>query len=96
MRTLVEIGARLAAARQAAGLTVRELAGLSGLHRNTIVNLETGKGNLSLNSLLALASVLNLDLLVVPREVATSRATDDDLKKTELSEQLDGLMGKKT
>lgn len=96
MRTLVEIGARFAEARDAAGLTVRELAERSGLHRNTIVNLETGKGNLSLNSMLALASVLNLDLLLVPREVATARAADTDLKKTELSEQLDVLMGKKT
>jgi transcriptional regulator with XRE-family HTH domain len=55
------IGDRILQERRRQGLTLEILAGLSGIHQNTLSNAENGRG-ISLLSLLKIASVLNVKL----------------------------------
>ena len=96
MRTAAEIGERVVVARRAAGLSTKALAEKAGVHRNTIVALETGKGNTGLVPLLAILGVLGLEVMLVPREVAGFSAPDAPTADTELSKQIGALMGKKS
>lgn len=95
MTNLQDIGQRIRSARKARGLTAVELAERAGMHRNTLLALETGRGNIELVKLLALCSELELDLLVLPRQAAALRAADSQGAggQTELGERLQALMG---
>lgn len=93
MATLHDIGARIRTARKARGLTAIALAELAGMHRNTLLALETGKGNIELGKLLSLCGELGLELLLVPQEAAPMRAADGAGSQTELAQRLQRLMG---
>ena len=70
MITLFSIGQSIQKARKSAGYTVIELAFRSGLSRNTISNLEAGRGNVELNTIISICHALNLSLQFVPEEQA--------------------------
>ena len=53
--TLVELGARVRAWRARRGMTRKQLAQDSGLSERFLADVETGKGNVSINSLEAVA-----------------------------------------
>src|SRR6266545_4857406 len=55
-----EIGRRIAAARQAAGLTQRELAERMGWPRFSLINLELGRRGTTTNKLDAVAAALEV------------------------------------
>ncbi|KAF1048810.1 MAG: hypothetical protein GAK35_00076 [Herbaspirillum frisingense] len=97
MASLQDIGARIRTARKARGLTAIELAGLAGMHRNTLLALETGKGNIELGKLLSLCGELGLELLLVPAQAAGMRAAESAAQaggsQTELAQRLQALMG---
>ncbi|MFL9925934.1 helix-turn-helix domain-containing protein [Herbaspirillum lusitanum] len=98
MASILDIGQQIRRARKARGLSAIELAELAGIHRNTLLALETGKGNIELNRLLAICGELKIELLLVPQQVAQMRgaeaaATPAD-SSTELSQQLSRLMQK--
>ena len=61
--TLVELGARIRAWRARRGMTRKQLAGDSGLSERFLADVETGKGNVSINSLEAAARALNISLI---------------------------------
>ncbi len=61
--TLVELGARVRAWRARRGMTRKALAADSGLSERFLADVETGKGNVSINSLEAAARALNISLL---------------------------------
>lgn len=64
--TLAELGARVRAWRARRGMTRKQLAADSGLSERFLADVESGKGNVSINSLEATARALNiatLDLL---------------------------------
>src|SRR5215216_6696296 len=61
--TLSELGARVRAWRARRGMTRKQLAADSGLSERFLANVETGKGNVSINSLEAVAGALNITLL---------------------------------
>jgi XRE family transcriptional regulator, aerobic/anaerobic benzoate catabolism transcriptional regulator len=61
--TLVELGSRLRAWRARRGMTRKQLAADSGLSERFLADVETGKGNVSINSLEAVAGALNITLL---------------------------------
>ena len=61
--TLAELGARVRAWRARRGMTRRQLAADSGLSERFLADVETGKGNVSINSLEAVARALNLALI---------------------------------
>jgi XRE family transcriptional regulator, aerobic/anaerobic benzoate catabolism transcriptional regulator len=61
--TLVELGGRVRAWRARRGMTRKQLAGDSGLSERFLADVETGKGNVSINSLEAVAGALNITLL---------------------------------
>ncbi|MBP0599471.1 helix-turn-helix domain-containing protein [Herbaspirillum sp. LeCh32-8] len=95
MISLQDIGARIRAARKARNLTAIELADRAGMHRNTLLALETGKGNIELGKLLSLCSELELELLLVPQQAADMRAAehaDQAGSQTELAQRLQQLM----
>ncbi|WDZ94433.1 helix-turn-helix domain-containing protein [Herbaspirillum sp. WKF16] len=96
MTSLQDIGARIRSARKARGLTAIELAGLAGMHRNTLLALETGRGNIELGKLLSLCGELGLELLLVPRQAAQMRAAEaagsGAGSQTELAQRLQQLM----
>jgi transcriptional regulator with XRE-family HTH domain len=93
MHTLLAIGSMIRQARKAQQLSASELAARSGIHRNTLQALETGKGNIELSKLLSICTELGLELLLVPQQVAQQRAADNGVGvSTELSERLRGLM----
>jgi len=61
--TLSELGARVRAWRARRGMTRRQLASDSGLSERFLADVETGKGNVSINSLEAAARALNISIL---------------------------------
>jgi XRE family aerobic/anaerobic benzoate catabolism transcriptional regulator len=61
--TLAELGARVRAWRARRGMTRKQLAADSGLSERFLADVETGKGNVSINSLEAAARALNITVL---------------------------------
>lgn len=69
---LVEVGARVRAAREQLGQSRRELAAAAGLSERFLAQLETGTGNISLVRFAAVAAALG----TAPAELLTGLATD--------------------
>jgi XRE family aerobic/anaerobic benzoate catabolism transcriptional regulator len=61
--TLADLGARVRAWRARRGMTRKQLAADSGLSERFLADVESGKGNVSINSLEAAARALNISLL---------------------------------
>ena len=61
--TLAELGARVRGWRARRGMTRKALANDSGLSERFLADVESGKGNVSINSLGAAACALNISLL---------------------------------
>lgn len=61
--TLSELGARVRAWRARRGMTRKQLAADSGLSERFLADVEAGRGNVSINSLEAVARALNISLL---------------------------------
>src|SRR3954469_20170763 len=61
--TLPELGARVRAWRSRRGMTRKQLAADSGLSERFLADVESGKGNVSINSLEAAARALNITIL---------------------------------
>lgn len=61
--TLIELGARVRAWRARRGMTRKQLAADSHLSERFLADVESGKGNVSINSLEAAARALNITLL---------------------------------
>src|SRR5436309_11359983 len=61
--TLAELGARVRSWRARRGMTRKQLAAGSGLSERFLADVESGKGNVSINSLEAAARALNLSIL---------------------------------
>ncbi|MDP2449723.1 MAG: helix-turn-helix transcriptional regulator [Polaromonas sp.] len=61
--TLTELGARVRAWRARRGVTRKALASDSGLSERFLADVESGKGNVSINSLEAAARALNISIL---------------------------------
>jgi XRE family aerobic/anaerobic benzoate catabolism transcriptional regulator len=60
---LAELGARVRAWRARRGMTRKQLAGDSGLSERFLADVESGRGNVSINSLQAAARALNITIL---------------------------------
>ncbi len=73
-------------------MTASALALEAGISRNTLGALEAGRGNVELNTLLALLKSLGLELQFVPQEVADLTRTGKDTKSTSLQDEVSGLM----
>lgn len=65
---LAELGARLRAWRARRGMTRKQLAADSGLSERFLADVETGRGNVSINSLTAAARALNISVLDLLQE----------------------------
>jgi len=61
--TLAELGARVRAWRARRGMTRKQLAADSGLSERFLADVESGKGNVSINSLEATAAAFNISLI---------------------------------
>ena len=61
--TLGELGTRVRAWRARRGMTRKALASDSGLSERFLADVESGKGNVSINSLEAAARALNISIL---------------------------------
>ncbi|HTH77623.1 MAG TPA: helix-turn-helix transcriptional regulator [Ramlibacter sp.] len=61
--TLAELGARVRAWRARRGMTRKQLAEDSGLSERFLADVESGKGNVSINSLEAAAHALNITII---------------------------------
>jgi XRE family aerobic/anaerobic benzoate catabolism transcriptional regulator len=76
--TLVELGSRVRGWRARRGMTRKQLATDSGLSERFLADVESGKGNVSINSLEAAARALNITILDLlqdaPRPGAGPRA----------------------
>ncbi|MDM0107123.1 helix-turn-helix transcriptional regulator [Variovorax sp. J22R24] len=92
MGTLAEIGRFLRQARKDRAMTASELALKAGISRNTLGALEAGRGNVELNTLLALLRTLELEMQFVPQEVAALTRGDADAKSTGLQDEVESLM----
>lgn len=68
--TLAELGARVRAWRARRGMTRKQLAADSGLSERFLADVETGKGNVSINSLEAAARALNITILELLQDAA--------------------------
>lgn len=94
MTTLAAIGTFLRQARKDRAMTASELALKAGISRNTLGALEAGRGNVELNTLLALLRCLQLELQFVPEAVADLTRFGADTKSTGLQDEVSGLMPK--
>jgi len=77
-----ELGTILSQRRKQADITQRDLAALSDLSVHTLSDLESGKGNPTLEVLSRVCDVLGLEIRLTPRQVAgvppsDAGATDD-------------------
>src|SRR6478672_6880167 len=61
--TLVELGSRVRGWRARRGMTRKQLARDSGLSERFLADVESGKGNVSINALEAAARALNVSIL---------------------------------
>jgi len=61
--TMAELGSRVRAWRARRGMTRKALAGDSGLSERFLADVESGKGNVSINSLEAAARALNITVI---------------------------------
>src|SRR5437899_8883638 len=61
--TLSELGGRVRAWRARRGMTRKQLAQDSGLSERFLADVESGKGNVSINSLEATARALNITII---------------------------------
>lgn len=61
-KVLADIGYHLKVKRESLGLSQEELADRSGLHRTYITDIERGHRNITIQSILRLASALQLSL----------------------------------
>src|SRR3954467_7991167 len=68
--TLTELGARVRAWRARRGMTRKQLAADSGLSERFLADVESGKGNVSINSLEAAARALNISILELLQDSA--------------------------
>lgn len=62
MNKIDSIGDIIRFHRKKAGLTQKHLATLAGVGKTTVFDIEQGKSSVRLNTLLAVASVLNITL----------------------------------
>jgi XRE family transcriptional regulator, aerobic/anaerobic benzoate catabolism transcriptional regulator len=62
-KTLPELGGRVRAWRARRGMTRKQLAADSGLSERFLADVEAGKGNVSINSLEAVAQALHISIL---------------------------------
>jgi DNA-binding XRE family transcriptional regulator len=67
VRTSIELGNALRARRRELGLTQEEVAGVIGVNRRVIGELEGGKGTVQLRIAMEVARVLGLDIELEPR-----------------------------
>src|SRR4051812_47156334 len=78
--TLAELGARVRAWRARRGMTRKQLAGDSGLSERFLADVESGRGNVSINSLEAAARALNISILELLQDApAPARARLNNL-----------------
>jgi XRE family transcriptional regulator, aerobic/anaerobic benzoate catabolism transcriptional regulator len=68
--TLAELGPRVRAWRARRGMTRKQLAADSGLSERFLADVESGKGNVSINSLEAAARALNITILDLLQDAA--------------------------
>lgn len=61
--TLIELGSRVRAWRARRGMTRKALAADSGLSERFLADVESGRGNVSINSLEAVALALNISII---------------------------------
>jgi XRE family transcriptional regulator, aerobic/anaerobic benzoate catabolism transcriptional regulator len=66
--TLGELGSRVRAWRARRGMTRRALAADSGLSERFLADVESGKGNVSINSLGSIARALNISIVELLRD----------------------------
>lgn len=62
--TKIELGERIAAARKAQRITIRQMAELAKANTRTIQAVEKGKYNVGIDTYLNLAEALGLQLLI--------------------------------
>jgi HTH-type transcriptional regulator/antitoxin HipB len=66
-RNPIELGSALRARRRELSLSQEEVAGVVGVHRRVIGELERGKGTVQLQIAMDAARVLGLDVELAPR-----------------------------
>ena len=78
---LVEIGETIRAAREQAGVSQAGLASKIGMHRENVIRLEKGRGNLTVETLMRVAEGLGVDLRVTfvrrPTKASATRKPGD-------------------
>jgi DNA-binding XRE family transcriptional regulator len=67
VRTSIDLGNALRARRRELDLTQEEIAGVIGVNRRVIGELEGGKGTVQLRIAMEVARVLGLDIELEPR-----------------------------
>ena len=76
-RTQAQLGAFLRRARKAKGLTQADLSDRISKRQATISNLESPEGGATLETLFAVLSALDLELVIRPRTKATHKQLED-------------------
>ncbi len=79
VRTTKELGGLLRALRNQRDITQQDLAAVSGVGRQRISDIESGKGGLRVASFIALLDALDADLVINEREQKEGQIDLDDL-----------------
>lgn len=94
MTTLLDIGSMLRQERMKHKLSKVRLAELSNVHRNTIFQLETGMGNVELNTLISICNVLELSIQLVPSVAAFHASSHAESKKSSLKTSIEARLAR--
>jgi transcriptional regulator with XRE-family HTH domain len=95
MTTLLQLGQMLRKERERRRLPKTKLSQRSGVHRNTLLQLESGSGNVELNTLIAICDAMGLSIRLLPNEVAENIAPEGGIKQSALSKMLTERLGPK-
>ncbi len=76
IRSLIDLGRQIRHRRKAAGLTADEAAGLAGVSRRLLLELEQGKrSNVGFSNVLRILTLLGLRMEVEPRGLPGARSS---------------------
>lgn len=92
MTTLLDIGGMLRKERVKQKLSKVRLAELSNVHRNTILQLESGIGNVELNTLISICNVLGQSIQLVPNAAVFNTQSQLDATQSSLKTNIEARL----
>ena len=95
MNTMIGIGKKIKKIRKENGLTQEMLALQCDISKPTLIGIERGQGNVTIDNLIKILQVLGLQIDLIEKPILEKRVTLSDLKQDGIhqSPELSGRIG---